>query len=484
MKAKEIIKKYRLDKKTYTHKGFHGNLFFFFPVGEQALKPLKKYYGDSHKITIFFFKNNYGDWHWNNEDMVRLRNSFIDKMNKNPRTLKKLLEDWHKKLYIFNKIMKKIDRTDIAKLSDSKLLSLYYEWYNAYIDEYGIAIGIQDAFSMHAENFLIPHFKQVIEEKGYHKKFDDYFLTLTSPVDESFITREYKERLKLLKKPKKDIERHAKKYHWLQNNYAMNIYLDADYFSEQLGEISGTNVKKELKRLSSNISGIKIKKKSLIKKLKLGKKSINLIKITEAFAYMQDERKKYVLMASHYHSLFMEEAGRRIGFERELMEYTFIHELRDILKGKISRKLLKERKNGVLVIQTLKGYEVFSGKAANYINDNVLNKEKEKSDYVKGTVACKGRIKGRAKIVLKIHDIVNVEEGDVLIASMTRPEFIPAMKKASAIVTDEGGITSHAAVVSRELKKPCVIGTKRATKIFDDGEIIEVNAITGVVRRV
>ena len=65
---------------------------------------------------------------------------------------------------------------------------------------------------------------------------------------------------------------------------------------------------------------------------------------------------------------------------------------------------------------------------------------------------------------------------------MTRPEFVPLMKQASAIVTDEGGLISHAAIVSRELKKPCVIATKTATRLFKDGDMLEVDADNGVVR--
>ncbi|MFA6099944.1 MAG: PEP-utilizing enzyme [Patescibacteria group bacterium] len=78
--------------------------------------------------------------------------------------------------------------------------------------------------------------------------------------------------------------------------------------------------------------------------------------------------------------------------------------------------------------------------------------------------------------------MVNMTQGDVLVASMTRPEMLPAMKKASAIVTDEGGVTCHAAIVSRELNIPCVIGTKIATTMIKDGDRVEVNATQGIVR--
>ena len=74
------------------------------------------------------------------------------------------------------------------------------------------------------------------------------------------------------------------------------------------------------------------------------------------------------------------------------------------------------------------------------------------------------------------------QDGSVLVTGMTRPEFVPLMKRASAIITDEGGITCHAAIVSRELKKPCIIGTKIATQVLKDGDLVEVDADNGVVR--
>ena len=66
---------------------------------------------------------------------------------------------------------------------------------------------------------------------------------------------------------------------------------------------------------------------------------------------------------------------------------------------------------------------------------------------------------------------------------MTRPEFVPIMKKAAAIVTDEGGITCHAAIISRELGVPCVVGTKIATKVLKDNDFVEIRATHGLVRK-
>ncbi|MFA6100167.1 MAG: PEP-utilizing enzyme [Patescibacteria group bacterium] len=117
-------------------------------------------------------------------------------------------------------------------------------------------------------------------------------------------------------------------------------------------------------------------------------------------------------------------------------------------------------------------------------NLNIELKEidsKEKIDSIHGQSASNGVAKGHVKIILTSKDLGKVTEGDILVSPMTRPDFLPAMKIASAFVTDEGGITCHAAIVSREMNKPCVIGTKIATKVLHDGDEVEVDATSGVV---
>ena len=78
--------------------------------------------------------------------------------------------------------------------------------------------------------------------------------------------------------------------------------------------------------------------------------------------------------------------------------------------------------------------------------------------------------------------IGELKKGEILVSSMTIPDFLPAMKKAAAIVTNEGGVLCHAAILARELKKPCITGTKFATHILKDGDYIEVDANNGIVK--
>jgi pyruvate,water dikinase len=98
-----------------------------------------------------------------------------------------------------------------------------------------------------------------------------------------------------------------------------------------------------------------------------------------------------------------------------------------------------------------------------------------------GAPASPGMASGPVKIVPEPSQIDKVEMGDILVAEMTTPDFVPAMKRAAAIVTDRGGRTAHAAIVSRELGIPCVVGTEGATTTLTDGQIVTVDGSRGNV---
>ncbi|PIT87320.1 MAG: hypothetical protein COU31_03505 [Candidatus Magasanikbacteria bacterium CG10_big_fil_rev_8_21_14_0_10_40_10] len=121
-------------------------------------------------------------------------------------------------------------------------------------------------------------------------------------------------------------------------------------------------------------------------------------------------------------------------------------------------------------------------------------KVKELQDKIqRSTIDFKGELKGnaanaglaRGKVRLVEPHVANQEflDGEILVTRMTTPDLMPLIRRAAAIVTDEGGITCHAAIVSRELDVPCIIGAKYATQVFQTGDLIEVNANRGIVRK-
>ncbi|MFW5984013.1 MAG: phosphoenolpyruvate synthase [Halobacteria archaeon] len=102
---------------------------------------------------------------------------------------------------------------------------------------------------------------------------------------------------------------------------------------------------------------------------------------------------------------------------------------------------------------------------------------------LEGLGASPGKESGKVRIVRKLDEIDRIEEGDVMVTEQTTPDMVPAMKRSAAIVTDEGGLTSHAAIVSRELGKTAVVGTGNATTTLEDGEVVTVDGDKGRVTR-
>lgn len=114
---------------------------------------------------------------------------------------------------------------------------------------------------------------------------------------------------------------------------------------------------------------------------------------------------------------------------------------------------------------------------------NNIHKEKidETQKELKGMCAQKGYAKGVVKHVATVADMKKFNRGDILVSAATNPMIVPAMERAGAIITDEGGLTYHASIVSRELGVPCIIGTKIATKLLKDGDLVEVDATKGII---
>ncbi|HBW74366.1 MAG TPA: hypothetical protein DEF59_03855 [Candidatus Magasanikbacteria bacterium] len=180
----------------------------------------------------------------------------------------------------------------------------------------------------------------------------------------------------------------------------------------------------------------------------------------------------------------LKEVGRRTGYTLDELKFAYPGEIKDILsKRELSRKELQGRKKSGLVVVG-EAFEVVPSARIKELKNMILGQKlHDQVDDFRGLSASTGRAIGPVCILNSATEADKVKQGDILVAVMTRPDYIAAMKKAAAIVTNEGGITSHAAIVSRELGIPCIIGTKIATEVLHDGDIVEVNANHGLVKK-
>lgn len=118
-----------------------------------------------------------------------------------------------------------------------------------------------------------------------------------------------------------------------------------------------------------------------------------------------------------------------------------------------------------------------------YYLNNTSHRAPSAKNEIKGLIGCRGKATGRARIVTDL-DGVEMNKDDILVVPMTTPDHLMLMKSAKAIVTDLGGMLSHAAIIAREFSIPCVVGTDNATTFFKEGDLIEVDGDKGTVKKI
>jgi phosphohistidine swiveling domain-containing protein len=189
----------------------------------------------------------------------------------------------------------------------------------------------------------------------------------------------------------------------------------------------------------------------------------------------------------------LEKLGKKFGLKYNEITFLRQKEIVEIIeknKLPISKEEIQLRKTKGFACINLDGeYNFITGTDLDqlYFFYNYFNKDEKKDtnvEILKGTSANQGYVKGTAKVIKNVDEFHKFNKGDILIANSTTPNYIPIMGKALAFLTDEGGITCHAAIVSREMDKPCIIGLKNATKVIKDGDLIEVDATKGIVRKI
>ncbi len=212
-----------------------------------------------------------------------------------------------------------------------------------------------------------------------------------------------------------------------------------------------------------------------------------LLAMVHDLVFIKDERDDYRRRGSFFGRPLFLEISRRLGVESTDASYLTIDETKQFLREGVgpSTEDIKERTAGYFLMIKDGGPLVVAGgeKMNAYIQQELGSAVENQAEEVQGISASRGIVRGRVVIVRTRHDLRRVENGDIMIAVTTNPDYVPAMKRCRAIVTNEGGITSHAAIVSRELKIPCIVGTKNATRVFSEGTMVEVDGELGSVRK-
>lgn len=466
----------------------HGTMF--------ADEKQKELFGYSTKGQVLFAKNEVVSSYHTAEDLKKASIQgleFYSDDKKWKQFLSGIKEIQNKNKLIEEKVEKTFAKTDIGKEKMGKLL---------------LEVSDAQIFTFCHFNMTNPNFTSGPEEelrqylKGIvNKPIDEILGTLTTPEKLSTLQTETLEFYRILdehwNKTKEitpdltnDLEEHSQKYLYLGGNEG-NDKWDLEYYlglTKQILDKSSFNLKDEIQKIETYSEEIATQKRKLIEKYRVNSAHKDIADKLAEIGHARLELR--IMWSSQYRML------RKIVYQiskiLEIPAYDLLvcspKELYDwfVLSKEFAKEEVLDRRKAYLFILDGKKIEfAYGNEAINLKQKLIPDKDFSKTKIVEGKSAYPGLIKGKVFVFNWGSDdfnkqITNMPEGAVLVAGQTRPSLMPAIRKASAIITDEGGITSHAAIVSRELKIPCVIGTEFATKIFKTGDLVEVDANKGI----
>ena len=447
----------------------------------------------SSTINWFRFKNiclYYQDnklWSFTPQDewekaLDNISDQFINpKGNSNPDIIKNCYWYYNRKETLLEEFLKKNSKTKLSNLSNKELYNLLFNWYQItlnqiyYINLAPVELGLQRAISnLNAKKYLT----------------SDEISILYSLDDNTAVIREEYAFLKAIEKANnknidKIIEKHLKEYDYvtigygskpldksvLKTRYEKTTTLGQDYINNRITEIE------------SYPKMIKEKKKEIYKKLE-NKQLIELFDLAAKLGFMRDRKKAFLGKSVKYRNKILEEIVARTEIDKQEIKLYFMDDIYEllVLDKKLDEEELNNRKEGIY-ISSVTNLSVGHMAREEYFSS--VKTEKEDASVLsvrKGICASPGVVRGKAKICLTFEESNTLEKGEILVTYGTDFDFMNAIVKSSGIITEEGGILSHASVISRELKKPCIIAFKGITKIIKNGDYIELDAENGTVK--
>lgn len=352
-------------------------------------------------------------------------------------------------------------------LSDAQMISFLKRARDLQKDlaAWGMAVAFADIYGEISDQVI----KVFSGRENLQRPINYYLNILPSPNRASLTAMAYE-----------DICRHKNDKN-LQRKY---FWLDQGYIGRGLNLKQIKNIRCHYKII---IETAEPEKKLLSRELKLSSAEKNLLAVSADMVYLKslrsDSRQALYVVANNIIDIL----ARCWRVPAKHLEVLSTKELISAIKDPSSlNKNLSERWTHSLIIpQSADDYRIICGGGIDeylvrYID--ISSKQAKETSELKGQVAQPGKARGRVRLVFGSQHNSKVKRGDILVSVSTSPQLLPAMKLAAAFITDMGGITSHAAIVAREFRKPCIVGTKNATKILHDGDLVEVDADKGVVK--
>lgn len=472
----------------------------------------KKNFSNRRKLAVFLAKKNNFWLAFDFDDLARFGKYLVKLWSKNHQTFNHHKKNYFNSLALLKTGCKKIPK-NLTNLSNEELIKLYSGLFDLYAEFIGWSTFCE-AIIVHLQPFvdraldkclknypskscralIISSWFSFLRRKELLELKISFKIARNKKLKEVF-SKNTKNILNYLSKPSKNnqiILRYLKflqnEYYWVRNNYARAQCLSLNYF---IGEIQkmlkeyNFNSQK-IKNGINKINESKLLRKSAYKKVRLNNEDKFYLNILDEIGFLHDTRKIIYIESIEYFDHLFKEISRRTNLKERTLKFLLPQELNRIFiireQNKLKLTALKRYNQCAVIFQ--------NGKIVIETNRQKLLKLKQwvipslkKSIELRGTSASIGpKIKGTCCIVLSASEVNKVKKRNILVTGSTAPDYLPAIMKAAAILTEKGGLTSHAAIISRELGIPCIVGISNLLNILKDGDLVEVDANKGIVK--
>ena len=461
-------------------------------LGEVLYYDFHKLYGRNLEPGMADFKNDVNRWALYPGDRDAAAAEILSKVLRDKKWVKHILADIYAACNVLLSQAKANLAGDLKKISAAELLSRYQKYNQKFKALYlpgwlaNAVEGESDVFSRRVAGELAARLRPL----GKGKSIGAYFSQLTTLPQDSVRDRERQDFLRLLARAgqKPDWEKlllgHWRKYCWLQYDYN-GPALPLSHFTAAAKAQTAAKIKPraELKKIAAERAQLIKNQRRLEKELELNRAEIYLFWLARQFSFVKGYRKDVLYQSYYLNDFLLSEIGRRLNLTLKQVKHILPAEMAAALRGKkLPAELNARIKYSVLVYGKSAPAVLTGSQARELVREKIASESAAAAKTeLAGQTAYPGQASGRVRIVNSPQEMSAFKTGEILVSEKTNPNLLSAMKKAAAIVTDAGGLTCHAAIVSRELKTPCIVGTRLGTKVLKNGMRVSVDANLGKV---
>ena len=461
-------------------------------------------------LVACVIRNNAVEWVARMDLWEKAHKIFIKKVQTNPETLERVykkIEHLGRRLIAFTKRIGKSSQ----KSSNQKLFSIYSTYIRLNTEYYGIGL-LLPLLDYQKATFFTDEVNKILKKRDAEK----HFVLLTTPGRETYNKQQeldllgvYSEIIKIkpayklfqtvqapeiLKRlpavsPKifRLLKQHTRNYTWVFYVYE-GPAVGMEYFVALIRDLIKRKIDpdREIRGHRDYKKKLKEEQVKIIKKLKFNAAEKKMVKLAQGAVFFKPYRRELQSRSYFLIEPVLREIATRLGLSLKQVRMMLPQEVKNaLLGGRVDTGLLNKRFKAVVFWKERKEYCLSGKSAEKFIKEEIKWEKINKSTKIfSGAMAYPGKVTGRVKVINYPDEMKKMKRGDILVSDATSSNLMPAIFIAKAIVINEGGLTCHAAIVSRELKIPCVVGTKFASKVLKDGDLVEVDADSGIVRLV